>query len=321
MTIYGNMIALIRFVTALMLPERRTAPILKVTALNVVKPMKLLASTLAIALIATGASAAPAITSSQTIAYGADPLQTLDFTPAKGVAGPAPLILFVHGGGWKRGDKDNATGRYKAPHFTGEGYNFASTDYRLVPGATVEQQAQDVADALATLLKRAKALGIAPGKVVLMGHSAGAQLVALVGTDPQYLRKAGLSFNDLAGVIPIDGAAYDIPLQIAESGRFMLATYEQAFGTDPERQRALSPTVQAVAPNAPAFLLLHVQRPDGIAQAKELQAALLKAGTSVERDGFPGKGLRGHMEINRSLGDPAYPATAVVDAWLTKVLR
>nr|WP_255406037.1 alpha/beta hydrolase [Novosphingobium sp. CF614] len=269
-----------------------------------------------------GATLSPlaAAPGAETLAYGTDRLQNLDFTPASRVAGPAPLILFVHGGGWKRGDKDNATGRWKAPHFVGEGYAFASINYRLVPQATVEQQAQDVADALAALLARSRQLGIARGKVVLMGHSAGAQLVALVGTDPRYLRKAGLSFADIAGVVPIDGAAYDVPAQMADGPRIMQATYREAFGDDPARQHALSPTAQAQAPNAPAFLLLHVQRPDGVRQAQALEAALHKAGTPVERGAFEGQGLRGHMEINRDLGDPDYPATAVVDRWLKQVL-
>jgi len=274
------------------------------------------------ALLLTTATAVPAQDQRQeraaSFSYGADSLQTLDFWPAAH-KGPAPLILFVHGGGWKRGDKDNATGPYKVTHYTGEGYAFASVNYRLVPDATVEQQAQDIADALAKLLKQAKALDITPGKVVLMGHSAGAQLVALVGTDPRYLRKAGLSYADIAGVIPIDGAAYDVSTQMADGPRIMQQTYAQAFGTDPARQRALSPTMQAAAPNAPAFLLLHVQRPDGVRQAEALEAALRSAGTQVERKGFPGEGLRGHMEINRRLGDPDYPATAAADAWLARV--
>jgi arylformamidase len=99
----------------------------------------------------------------------------------------------------------------------------------------------------------------------------------------------------------------------------MKDTYEQAFGTDPERQRALSPTSHARSPNAPAFLLIHVQRQDGVAQNKDLEAALRRAGTPVERREFDGRGLKGHMEINRNLGDPSYPATPVVDAWLKRV--
>lgn len=255
----------------------------------------------------------------QTLTYGSDALQQLDYWPAQSGNKRAPLVLFVHGGGWKRGNKDNASGPWKAPHYTQAGYAYASINYRLVPAATVEQQAADVAASLRYLIDNAARLGFDPSRIVIMGHSAGAHLVALVGTDEQYLKGVGLSFTNLDGVLPIDGAAYDVPRQIAEGGNFMNDTYVQAFGTDPARQRALSPTFQAQSPNAPAFLLIHVQRKDGIAQNIELEAALRKGGTRVERREFPGTGLKGHGEINRNLGDPNYAATPVVDEWLKRV--
>ena len=279
----------------------------------------ILLSILASAVLAASAvQAGRGAANEQTITYGTDPLQQLDFHSARGVRGDAPLVVFVHGGGWKRGDKDNATGSYKAPHYTAQGYHFASINYRLVPDATVEQQGEDVANALAELLKQADSLGIDRHRLVLMGHSAGAHLVALVGTDPRYLRMAGLSPQDVAGVIPIDGAAYDVPAQMEQAGRFMLKTYRGAFGTDPARQAALSPVNHAERPNAPAFLILHVEREDGTLQSKELERALAATGTKVERREFPGKGLKGHGEINRRLGDPDYPATSVVDEWLKR---
>lgn len=255
----------------------------------------------------------------RTLAYGKDSLQALDLWVPEGT-GPAPLVLFVHGGGWKRGSKDNAMSRALPGHMLEQGYAFASIDYRLVPAATVEQQASDVAAALAHLLARAGEYGIDPARVVLTGHSAGAHLVALVGTDERYLKAVGLSFADIDGVMPNDGAAYDVAAQIADAGPMMLDTYSQAFGTDPARQKSLSPIWQAGGPNAPAFLLLHVQRPDAAAQSKTLAEALRQAGSQAEVAGFPGEGLRGHMEINRKLGQPDYPATPVMDAWLRKVL-
>ncbi len=261
----------------------------------------------------------PAIPPTQTLAYGSDSLQALDLWVPEG-ATSAPLVLFVHGGGWKRGSKNNATGRAMPAHMMAQGYAFASIDYRLVPRNTVEEQASDVAAALAYVLKRADSLGIDRSRVVITGHSAGAHLAALVGTDERYLKGVGLSFADIDGVMPNDGAAYDVPVQMAAGGKFMGKTYEQAFGTDPARQKALSPTLHAAAPNAPAFLLLHVQRPDGIAQANSLAEALQRAGAQVEIGSFPGKGLKGHGEINRKLGEPEYPATPVMDAWLKKVL-
>ena len=253
------------------------------------------------------------------IAYGSDPLQTLSiWQPSAKSAKPAPLIIFVHGGGWKGGDKNNTTGRTKVAHYTGQGFAFASINYRLVPAATVEQQAADVANAVAKLISQARALGIDPRRIILMGHSAGAHLVSLVGTDPAYFRAARLSESAVAGVIAVDGAAYDVPTQLTSGPRVMHDTYAQAFGDDPARQRALSPTLQAAAPNAPAFLVLHIAREDGAEQAADLATALRKAGTNATVEAIPGKGLKGHMEINRKLGDPDYPATPVVDAWIKK---
>lgn len=250
------------------------------------------------------------------IAYGSDPLQKLDFWRAS--APNAPLVIFIHGGGWKRGDKANATGAAKVTHYLAAGYAVASIDYRLVPAATVEQQAQDVADAVAALRTQAVKLGIDPARIVLMGHSAGAHLAALVGTDPAYFAKAGMQPDAVRGVILLDGAAYDVPRQIAEGGNFMHDTYLQAFGSDPARQKALSPTFQVAAPNAPDFLILHIAREDGTVQSIALGAALRAAGTPAEVKGVEGKGLRGHMEINRKLGEPDYPATVVVDAYLKR---
>ncbi len=262
---------------------------------------------------------APAVAvAAQGMAYGSDPKQTLDFwTSARA---DAPLVIFVHGGGWRRGDKDNATGRAKISHFHDAGYAFASINYRLVPQATVEQEAQDVADALAYLIARADKLGFDKRRIVLMGHSAGAHLVALVGTDMRYFKKARLAPDSVRGIVALDGAAYDVARQKSEVGTFMGRLYDNAFGSDPQRQVALSPTLQAAKPNAPAFLILHVDRADGKEQSEALAAALRKAGTPAEVHAFEGKGLRGHAAINRDLGDPDYPATAVVDAWLKRIM-
>jgi acetyl esterase/lipase len=262
---------------------------------------------------------APTVPAPRTLACGADPKQAYDYWPAA-AAVPArpPLVVFVHGGAWSMGDKTSGTGKWKPAHFTAAGYAFASLDYRLVPQVRVEDEAADVALALRHLIDHAGALGFDPARVVLMGHSAGAHLVALVGTDERYLKGVGLSFASLAGVIPIDGAGYDVPKQMAgHSPPFLQQKYQAAFGSDPTRQRALSPTfVAGGSKGLPPFLLLHVQRPDGVAQAEELAAALHDAGAMVTRQGFSGEGLAGHLEINRRLGDPAYPATAVVDDWL-----
>ena len=248
------------------------------------------------------------------LSFGPDRLQRLDYWP--GTTAGAPLVVFVHGGGWKRGDKRMMTGSAKLAHWQAQGYAVASVNYRLVPDATVEQQAEDVATALAWLSDNADALGFDGGRMALVGHSAGAHLAALVGTDPQWLRAVGLRQSDLAGVVLLDGAAYDVAAQVGTNARLMGDTYRQAFGSDPVRQRALSPVHHAKAPNVPAFLILHVQRADAASQSRVLGDALRRAGTPADVRQFAGRGLRGHAEINRRLGDPRYPATAAVDAFL-----
>lgn len=263
-------------------------------------------------------AAARATVGAKTIAYGSDPLQQLDFYAAG--RRDAPLVVFVHGGGWKRGDKNMMRGSDKLSHWQGKGYAVASVNYRLVPDARVEDQAADVASAVASLRRQAGALGFDPGRIVLVGHSAGAHLVALVGTDPQWLRHAGLDFAAIRGVLPLDGAGYDVPSQMGENTRLLGDTYRQAFGTDPARQLALSPTQHGAAPNAPDFLILHVTgRADAKRQSEGLQAALQRGKTPVALHAIPGRGLQGHMEINRRLGDPAYPATPIVDEWLARM--
>lgn len=253
-------------------------------------------------------------------AYGSEPLQRLDYWRASGNA-PAPLILFVHGGGWSRGDKRSATSTETVAHLRDEGFAFASMNYRLVPAATVEQQASDVAAAVAWFRRHAAQLGIDASRIILIGHSAGAHLVALVGTDPRYMATAGLALSALRGVIALDGACYDVARQLAEDKPMMRNTYAAAFGSDPARQRALSPAFQAASPNAPAFLLVHTDRADGTAQAEGLASALMQAGTPATVHGIDGKRMRAHREINRSLGRADHPATAIVDAWLRERLR
>ena len=224
------------------------------------------------------ASASAAVPGKQTLSYGAATAQRLEYWP--GADAHAPLVAFVHGGGWKRGDMTMMDGSAKLAHWHSLGYAVASIDYRLVPQATVEDEAADVAAATAFLRANAARLGFDPGRIVLVGHSAGAHLVALVGTDPRWLNGAGLTMDTVRGVVALDGAAYDVPRQLEIGARLMSATYDQAFGSDPERQKQLSPTLQAARPNAPAFLVMHVQRADGIAQSQALAAALRKAGYS-----------------------------------------
>ena len=258
-----------------------------------------------------GASAAPA-PGTRELAYGADPRQRLDLlTPAN--AKRAPLLLFVHGGGWSIGDKRTGAGA-KAAHFTAQGWAFASANYRLVPQATVEQQAADIAAAIAWARKNAAANGLDPDRIVLMGHSAGAHLVALVGTDPLYLSAAEVPIGAVKGVVLLDGAGYDIAGQMARPGNPVAAMYDAAFGKEVARQKALSPTLHAAAPNVANWLILPIdRRDDSKAQSEGLAAALRPAGASAKVVAVPGES---HSSLNKGLGEEGDFATGEVDKFL-----
>ena len=257
-------------------------------------------------------STAPLPAGARELAYGADPKQKLDLlVPAS--ASRAPLLLFVHGGGWSIGDKRTGAG-VKAAHFTAHGRAFASANYRLVPQASVEQQAADIASAIAWARRNAVAQRLDPDRIVLMGHSAGAHLVALVGTDPRHLAAAGVPMAAVKSIILLDGAGYDIAAQMARPGNAVAGMYDAAFGKDPARQKALSPTLHAAAPNVARWLILPIdRRDDSKAQSEGLAAALRPAGASAIVVPVPGES---HASLNQGLGEAGDFATGEVDNFL-----
>jgi len=258
------------------------------------------------------ASAQPMPPGMVEMSYGRDPLQRLDLVAPIGNKRP-PMIIFVHGGGWSIGDKRHAIGA-KASHFLGKGYAFASVNYRLVPQATVEEQAADIASAVAKLRTYAMGSNYDGERIVLMGHSAGAHLTALVGTDPRYLAAAGVPMSTVKGVVLLDGAGYDIAEQMARPGNPVGAMYDAAFGKDPARQRALSPTLRAVAPNVANWLILPIERrADSTAQSRDLAAALSKAGANARMVSVPGES---HGSLNKGLGAEGDFATGEVDRFV-----
>ncbi len=259
----------------------------------------------------------------QVISYGADPRQGVDYYPAANVQRPGPssaataerppLVLFVHGGGWAFGNRGQAVGA-KPAWFTTHGYAFASAGYRVLPEAPVEEQARDVAAAILAMRADAARLGFDPDRIVLMGHSAGAHLAALVATDPAY----GIAnLPAIKGVILLDGAGYDVARNMAGDQVEAGMLYRNAFGDDPVRQRALSPVTHAAAPNAPNWLILHVaDRPASAEQSRMLGQALLNARASVD---VVGVANTDHGRLNREIGAPGDVATGEIEQFLTRI--
>ena len=248
--------------------------------------------------------------------YGSHPLQALDFYSAGDAE--RPLVVFLHGGAWQFGDKTRRRADHKAPFCRGEGWHFAALNFRLVPEVGVAEMARDVARGVTLLLAEARALGVDPARMVLMGHSSGAHLAALVGTDPRFLAETGLAPEALAGVLAIDGAAFDAQARSTGAGWLDRRLIDPAFPPEaPAMRTALSPVVHAAnPPNARAFLVLHTGRRHAAEQAQAFELALRAAGTPVQRHDFAGRGAMAHVALSRRFGKRGHAPTEVARQWL-----
>lgn len=242
------------------------------------------------------------------LAYGRDPAQRLDAYLPEHPNGR--VIVMVHGGGWRRGDKamppvvDN-----KLAHWGARGDVFVSVDYRLLPQADPLQQAGDVAAALGYVQRHAREWGADPSNIVLMGHSAGAHLVALLSANPGLAKNAA----PWRATVALDSAAFDVPALMR--GRHP-PLYDQAFGRDPAHWRAASPQQNLTAKAPPMLLVCSSERRDSCPAAKGFADAAHALG--VRAQVLPQ--ARSHGEINADLGLPgAY--TAAVDAFLDDLPR
>ncbi|GIL40768.1 alpha/beta hydrolase [Roseiterribacter gracilis] len=256
------------------------------------------------------ATPAAAARTDRDVAYGTDKAQRIDVYVPAGAAN-APVILMVHGGGWRRGDKAmQGVVANKAAHFLPRGYVFVSVETRLVPDADPLEQARDVARALAFVQQNAARWNIDPARAVLMGHSAGAHLVALLGADQSIATSLGA--QPWRGTIPIDSGAYDIA-RIMTNRHFGL--YDTAFGKDPAAWHAASPIERVRGAPAPMLLICSTTRPDdSCGQARAFAARLASAGARAEV--LPQ--ALSHLDINTQLGLPgAY--TDAVDAFLASL--
>ncbi len=240
------------------------------------------------------------------VVYGFELGQTMDvYLPPD--PKDAPVIVMVHGGAWITGDKSNAAVyANKAAHYLPKGYIFISVNNRLVPDADPLTQADDVANALAYAQTEAAFWGGDPNRFVLMGHSAGAHLVALVAADPAFAKHQGV--KPWLGTIALDSGAFDVSaIMERRHARF----YDTAFGRDPAYWRAASPLYRLTGAPAPMLLVCSSLSRESCAQAKRFASKVESIGGHATV--LPER-LR-HNAINRNLGlGGAY--TSAVDAFL-----
>ncbi len=234
---------------------------------------------------------------------GGDPKHRLDlFLPLADSlrAGPWPVVVFVHGGGWTEGDRDftfggedlyGNVGRY----FAGRGVGTAVVSYRLLPDVEWRAQVADVAAALAFVQDTVAAFGGDPASVVLMGHSAGAQLAAHVAYDPDARRAAGAA--PVCGLVSVSGAALDLVDPATWETGTAFDYYSTLFS--PTRAAVAEPPaepfgwqleaspVTAVSPDDPPTLIVYADGEDALfetqaaALARALRAAAVPHSTVV----------------------------------------
>lgn len=262
----------------------------------------------------------PPVTDSTT-----DPAPTTTST-ASAPAGPAaqtppaglPVVVMIHGGGWRMGDKANrSVGMEKARFFCAAGCVYVSINYRLSPAVRHPAHVEDVAEAVAWVHRQIGRFGGDPERIFLMGHSAGAHLAALVSTDQRRLARHDKPLSVVRGVILLDGAGYDLERQIpvARGSRLYGGMFEAAFGTDPKVWKDASP-ITHVMPDAgiPPFLILYcAERPAARDQSDALARKLNAAGSPSRSLGIRGKT---HASINGDIGTAGDAVTSEIVGFL-----
>jgi arylformamidase len=237
-----------------------------------------------------------------------------------------PVVFWIHGGGWQAGDKSDV--QIKPQAFTDKGFVFVSTSYRLLPKVDMEDIVRDIAKSIHWVHDHIADYGGDPQRVLVMGHSAGAQLAALVCIDDRYLKAEGLSLGIIKGCVPVDGDTYDVPaiIETAETRRRVhgqpQATngHREKFGNTPAKHRDLSAVTHVAKDKGiPPFLIMHVaDHPDTSAQAQRLAAVLKGAGVPVRI--FSGRETT-HNKINADLGLPDDPGTKALFEFVGEALK
>lgn len=227
------------------------------------------------------------------VVYGSHEAQRFDvYVPPK--AKGAPVILMVHGGGWRMGDKEmRRVIENKVKRWLPKGFVFISINYRLLPEADPLEQARDVARALAAAQKLAATWGAERGKFILMGHSAGAHLVALLASRPELLVEQGASPG--LGNILLDSGALDVPALMTSRH---LPLYDAAFGKDAAYWQAVSPYHQLRRKTSPLLAVCAAQRQNACGEAQRFVDKASELGTRAALLSLP----LSHGDINHLLG-------------------
>jgi acetyl esterase/lipase len=212
------------------------------------------------------------VTRAADIAYGDDARQRLDvYQPRQAAVAPRPVVVFWYGGSWTAGEKESY--RFVGAALAQMGYVAVLPDYRLYPKVKFPSFMDDAAEAVAWVRKHAAEYHADASRIVLMGHSAGAHMAALLLEDPSYLTRAGVDTRYIAALIGLSG-----PYALTPNSDTLNTIFAAPF-----QPRDWQPVAHVVT-RGPPTLLLH-GRTDSVVrmEVSEKFAALLRAqGTEVQ---------------------------------------
>jgi acetyl esterase/lipase len=232
--------------------------------------------------------------------YGPHPRNRLDVYVPREAAGPRPTVVFFYGGSWQNGERGKY--RFVAEALTSRGFVAVLPDYRTYPEVRFPAFVEDGATAVAWTLREAALHGGDPQCVVLMGHSAGAHIAAMIALDARYLERERLAPSALRGFVGLAGPYDFLPIRSR--------TLQQIFGGAdgiPQTQ-----PVTFASAGAPPALLLH-GTDDGTVlprNSERLAARLREAGAPATLKLYPGMG---HVRIVTALAKPFRDGQPVLD--------
>lgn len=245
------------------------------------------------------------------VPYGAHPNQHFDVyrAPHPLTNTPAPVIFLVHGGAWRWGDKSSSdVVTHKLQRWLPLGFVVISVDYPMLPETPPLEQAKSIGRAINTAQSQAERWGADRTRFILMGHSAGGHLLALLNANKTL---SPPQTTPWLGTIALDSAAFDIP-SIMQSPHLPL--YDYAFGNNPQNWQTVSPLHQLKQTAPPLLAVCSTRRADACSQAQAFAEKAKSLGMNCRV--LPQN--RSHLEINQQLGeDSTY--TAEVEGFMKQL--
>lgn len=222
--------------------------------------------------------------------YGEMPRQRLDVYAPEDARG-LPVIIFIYGGSWSSGSKDEYA--FVGAAFAARGFVTVVPDYRLVPDVRFPDFVTDCAQATRWVMDHVGEYGGDASRIVLVGHSAGAYNAMMLGLDAHYLRDAGVDAARIRGVAGLAGPYDFLPFDVDAT--------RNAFGQAPDA--ALTQPLHFARNDAPPLLLLwgEADTTVGARSLRGLSAAMQHVGGRVETKTYPGVN---HVDVMLALSRP-----------------